>query len=212
MVTPVEAMLVETSERGSRTHRLGAALIRIGRGEDNEIAIPSAHISLHHLEITWDGETHIARDLGSKNGTLVNDERLVMPRLLRDGDRVVLPGVALVYQRADRTATFTLHAGGPGPAGGGLVVDRVRGEIRVDGRAIETTRKEYQALLALDARRGCLVSKDDFASLVWPENNGITSDESIEQLISRLRHKIEHTPSQPRHLVTVRGLGYRLER
>ncbi|HZQ38468.1 MAG TPA: helix-turn-helix domain-containing protein [Dehalococcoidia bacterium] len=50
------------------------------------------------------------------------------------------------------------------------------------------------------------------AQAVWPEYQGGVGDYNIEQVISRLRRKLEPEPERPRHLLTVRGLGYRLMR
>jgi len=69
--------------------------------------------------------------------------------------------------------------------------------------------KEYLALAHLTRQSGALVSKESLAQAVWPEYEGQVSDYNVEQLISRLRRKIEPEPEQPRHLITVRGLGYR---
>lgn len=90
-------------------------------------------------------------------------------------------------------------------------VDRRRGEAWVGERRIQLSAKEFRALSILDERRGELVPKEDFARAVWPENSGITSEESIDKLISRLRRKLELEGSDQRHLITVRGRGYRLE-
>jgi DNA-binding response OmpR family regulator len=96
----------------------------------------------------------------------------------------------------------------------GLVVDTVNGEVRIDGApppaALGPT--EYRLLQALAARNGALVSKDDVAREVWPQEQrlGGVDDARIDKLIDRVRSKIEPNPRTPRYLVTVRGLGYRL--
>jgi two-component system response regulator RegX3 len=80
----------------------------------------------------------------------------------------------------------------------------------VRGEAVTVGAKEYLALAYLYAQGGALVTKEALAGAVWPEYQGDVSDYNIEQLISRLRRKIEATPVRPKHLLTVRGLGYRL--
>ena len=72
------------------------------------------------------------------------------------------------------------------------------------------TAKEFLALRAMVVQAGSILSKDALAHQVWPEYEGAVGDVNIEQLISRLRRKIEANPAQPRRLLTVRGLGYRL--
>lgn len=89
-------------------------------------------------------------------------------------------------------------------------MDARRAEVTVDGRPISVTARELFALAALAQDPGALVSKDDLAKKVWPETNGVVSDDSIEQLVSRLRRKLGDDAREPRYLLTVRGLGYRL--
>jgi pSer/pThr/pTyr-binding forkhead associated (FHA) protein len=74
-----------------------------GRGETCDLRLASEEISREHLEIIrrWDGV--VVRDLGSKNGVLVNDLLLTEPRRLRDGDTVqVGPAILRLSDPADR--------------------------------------------------------------------------------------------------------------
>lgn len=93
----------------------------------------------------------------------------------------------------------------------GLTIDPARATTFVDGRQIRTTAKEFQALSYLHSRSGALCTKDELARHVWPEYGGAVDDYNIEQLVSRLRRKLEPDHRHPRFLLTVRGLGYRLE-
>ena len=96
----------------------------------------------------------------------------------------------------------------------GLVVDASTGEVRVNGASPTTPLgpTEYRLLQALAARSGALLSKDDVAREVWPEEQrlGGVDDARIDKLVDRVRSKIEPDPKVPRYLITVRGLGYRL--
>jgi two-component system response regulator RegX3 len=76
---------------------------------------------------------------------------------------------------------------------------------------VQLTAKEYQVLAVLHAADGGLVTKHDLAQRAWPEVGGVAGNESIEQMLSRLRRKLEADPERPQHLITVRGLGYRLQ-
>ena len=96
------------------------------------------------------------------------------------------------------------------PTDSGLRVDLERAEVWVNGRQVSLGPKEYLALAFLYRRRGALVTKEELAAQVWPEFQGAVSDYNIEQLISRLRRKLEQDPEHPRYVLTVRGLGYRL--
>ena len=74
------------------------------------------------------------------------------------------------------------------------------------------TEKEFLMLEYLQSHPDEVCSKDDLVRAVWPEDliyeRGIR-DDSLAQLVRRLRVKIEPDPSQPRYIQTVPGRGYR---
>jgi pSer/pThr/pTyr-binding forkhead associated (FHA) protein len=61
----------------------------IGRGEDADIRVPLLSVSRHHCEMELSGETLSVKDLGSSNGTYVNNQR-ISEATLKAGDRVVV--------------------------------------------------------------------------------------------------------------------------
>ncbi|MBS3735024.1 MAG: FHA domain-containing protein [Phycisphaerae bacterium] len=69
----------------------------IGRGEDCELQVPLANVSRRHCELTVEGTSLKAADLGSSNGTFVNNERIV-EKTLQAGDRLVVGPVAFTVQ------------------------------------------------------------------------------------------------------------------
>ncbi|HET7771008.1 MAG TPA: winged helix-turn-helix domain-containing protein [Chloroflexota bacterium] len=111
--------------------------------------------------------------------------------------------------RTERANVFDRAAGERG-----LVVDTAKGEVRIDGAPPATPLgpTEYRLLQALAAHNGALVSKDDVAREVWPQEQSLggVDDARIDKLIDRVRSKIEPDAKAPRYLITVRGLGYRL--
>ncbi|WJM15758.1 FhaA domain-containing protein [Microbacterium arborescens] len=66
-------------------HPIVAARTVIGRGSDADITIPDAGTSRKHVEILWDGERAMVRDLGSTNGTQLNGARVSEAALPSDG-------------------------------------------------------------------------------------------------------------------------------
>ncbi len=70
----------------------------LGRDDECDIAISSAKVSRRHLEITFDEDRAIVKDLGTMNGTLVNDRVLADPMELRDGDQVKFGDVTATYR------------------------------------------------------------------------------------------------------------------
>lgn len=91
-------------------------------------------------------------------------------------------------------------------------VDLTRGEVRRDGEGTEVwlTELEGRLLTYLLERRGEVVSQDELHEKVWGYSDGV-STRAADFTVSRLRAKIEESPSRPHHLKTVRGEGYRLD-
>jgi diguanylate cyclase (GGDEF)-like protein len=79
-------VVIYGAELGRRV-QLGTAPFEIGRSSSNDLFIDQESISRHHARISFDGASYWIADLGSTNGTYVNDE-LVREQRLRDGDQV----------------------------------------------------------------------------------------------------------------------------
>lgn len=92
---------------------------------------------------------------------------------------------------------------------GGLVIDPASHDATLDGRPLDLTRKEFQILVYLAERAGDVVGKRELARDVWHLPAG-GSDKTIDVHLSWIRRKLGETPSTPRYLHTVRGVGVRL--
>ena len=99
-------------------------------------------------------------------------------------------------------------------SGTGLHLNRKTGEVYRGGALLSTslTAKEFDLLSYLLDNEGSICEKDALIRAVWPEDKifeeGIR-DDSLAQLVRRLRTKIEPDPSNPIYLQTVAGRGYR---
>ncbi len=111
-----------------------------------------------------------------------------------------------------RTATV---GGGPGPEGPAIVVaddlevDVAAHEVRVGGRAVSLTAREFDLLVFLAQRPRQVFDKQELFERVWGFTFGDPATVTVH--VRRLREKIESDPSAPRHLVTVWGIGYRFD-
>jgi len=91
------------------------------------------------------------------------------------------------------------------------------GDIRVDLRArqvsragleVPLTRREFDILVLLLGRAGQVVTRDEFCDQIWNDVN--VTHRVIDTHIASLRKKLEADPNNPRRLLSVRGVGYRL--
>jgi two-component system, OmpR family, response regulator RegX3 len=91
---------------------------------------------------------------------------------------------------------------------GGIRVDPERAEVTVRGEAVHLPRKEFELLEILMENAGRVLTRDTLIDRVWGE--GYFGDSrTLDVHIKRLREKCEVEPRNPRHLITVRGLGYK---
>ncbi len=110
-----------------------------------------------------------------------------------------------------RVRNLLRRRGRPAQCFGGYRQDRERRSmVDADGRAVNLTRGEFDLLAALVEARGRVVSRADLLECISPDGTS-TAGRSVDVLISRLRRKLEADPGNPRFLVTVPGLGYRLQ-
>jgi DNA-binding response OmpR family regulator len=92
---------------------------------------------------------------------------------------------------------------------GQLLLDPSALTATLDGRALALTSYEFSLLRALAERAGRVLSREQLIALLHGSPDE-TFDRSIDVHISRLRHKIEEDPKNPRWLKTMRGVGYML--
>lgn len=93
---------------------------------------------------------------------------------------------------------------------GELEIIPEEGVVRVDGDDVHLTKTEFRLLVELASNPGRVFSREVLLERVW--GYGYFGDGRLVDVhIRRLRTKIEPDPANPRHVVTVRGLGYKLQ-
>ena len=91
---------------------------------------------------------------------------------------------------------------------GNVDVNFEQGDVRKDGVEISLAGKEIELLRYLIDHRGKVVSRDELLESVWEYQPGVSS-RTIDVHVAWLRQKLEDNPQTPRHIQTVRGVGYR---
>jgi len=92
---------------------------------------------------------------------------------------------------------------------GGLLVDRAGRHVSLDGTEIALARKEFDLLARLAADAGKVVTRADLIADVW-DTNWFGPTRTLDVHIGWLRGKLGDSPSAPRFIHTVRGVGFRL--
>jgi DNA-binding response OmpR family regulator len=95
---------------------------------------------------------------------------------------------------------------------GELVMDFGEHDVRIGGRSVELTPKEYGILHCLMLNAGRVVSHDALLNFAWGSNHLDSDAEMLKVHLRHLREKIERNPSTPEYILTVRGVGYRMRR
>lgn len=118
--------------------------------------------------------------------------------------RELLARIRAVLRRAARvseTSTGILEYGG-------VRLDPDRFEVTVDGTAVHMPRKEFELLELLMENAGRVLTRETLIENVWGADY-FGDTRTLDVHVKRLRAKTETDPHDPRHLITVRGLGYK---
>jgi two-component system response regulator RegX3 len=93
---------------------------------------------------------------------------------------------------------------------GSVAVDFVRREVTVDGAQTHLSRREFDLLAVLLTPTRRVRTRDELIDLLWPDRY-LSDSRTLDTHIHRLRSKLEPDPADPRYIVTVRGVGFRID-
>lgn len=90
---------------------------------------------------------------------------------------------------------------------GDLEIDLERYEVKKRGEVVELTYREFELLKYLASQRGKIFSRETLLNKVW-DYEFYGDVRTVDVTIRRLREKIEDNPSEPKYIITKRGVGY----
>ncbi|MBS1249513.1 MAG: Transcriptional regulatory protein BaeR [Chloroflexi bacterium] len=190
----------------------------IGRTEPCDIAIPNRQVSRHHAQITKSGKYVVLEDLGSKNGTFHNGEKVKDPIRLEDGD-VIQVALAQKFIYLSQDATIPLAADDfrsvsiPDSAQK-LQLDRDARRTWINEVEITPplSALQFKLLEVLSEHEGQVLSRDKIITQVWGEieSAGVT-DQALDALVRRLRRRLTQVDPDHEYVRTIRGQGFRLD-
>ena len=202
-----QRFLVREGERAGQTIELTHFPFTFGRARECDVVLDTSAVSRLHARCTRSGPNVYLEDLGSRNGTFLNGQRLAAhtPQRLRAGDEVSLAGACRwVF---DDPAT-TVQVAPAQWARLGLELDPLAGTVSIGGQVLDPPLSPNQlALLALlYANEGRVVSREEIAAEVWGAGVPV-SDETLDALVSRLRKRLHAADPLHEYLITRRGFG-----
>ena len=158
---------------------------QLRRGDDVPIVVISARDDTHDIVA--------ALEAGA-------DDYLVKPVAVKE-----LSARLRALRRRGRTVQAM-----PGMVIGDMEILPEAGEVRIGGAPVPVTRTEFRLLCELAEHPGHVLSRQQLLQRVWEYEIG--DERLVDVHVGRLRQKIEQDSKQPRYLVTVRGMGYKLQR
>jgi two-component system alkaline phosphatase synthesis response regulator PhoP len=92
---------------------------------------------------------------------------------------------------------------------GDTELDFERYEAKKGGEKLDLTTLEFHMLKIFIQNKGRVVSRDDFLDRIWGEDNVSVSFRTVDSHIANIRKKIEDDHADPKHILSIRGIGYK---
>ncbi|MFQ5613536.1 MAG: FHA domain-containing protein [Anaerolineae bacterium] len=114
---PSARLIVRQGTQAGITFPLNKDQIVVGREEGVDIVVQDPEVSRRHLQINWQADAFVVRDLGSTNGVFVNGVEITAPHSLQNGDSIRLGQTIILFQISDATLPHTspVSSGQPAP-------------------------------------------------------------------------------------------------
>lgn len=185
----------------------------IGRDAECDIVIPDRQVSRQHARITKGTKGIILEDLGSKNGTFLNNQVVSEPIKLVEADEIAI-ALTQTFLFLSSDATMPLSDLPPELS----QVFRLRldeGSRRVWVRGVELlpplSNQQFVLLAYLYARPGEVVSREELIQAVWEDDTRWVTEQAFDALVRRLRERLNQLDPEYDYVVTVRGHGLRFQ-
>ncbi len=193
-----------------------SASLTVGREASCDIVIPDRRVSRRHAIFELRPEGVYLEDLGSKNGTHFNGQRVKEPVILQDGDIVQIAlAQQFIFVSADATTPLDsedLEA---------ILSARTLLRLETRSRRVWIGDQEilpplsvaqFRLLELLYQHSGRVVPRLDIINQVWGQTEALdVSNQALDALVRRLRDRLAGVDPTHQYIVTIRGHGLRLE-
>lgn len=129
------------------------------------------------------------------------DDYVTKPFSLRE---VVARVKAIIRRSEDRRDGLTKYTIGD------VVLDFRKYTAQKAGQSVDLTSLEFHMLRIMAQVPEQVITRNDFLDRIWGEDNMVVSARTIDSHIANIRKKIEDNPADPKHIISIRSVGYKL--
>ena len=189
--------------------------VTIGRDDNCAVVVPDRQVSRFHARLLVKEEGVLLEDLGSKNGTFYEGQRVDGPIYIQDGGLIQIALVQnFVFLSSDSTMPLGQGVLPVEPMGGRLFLDVRSRRVWIDLDEIvpPLSLPQFRLLHTLYEHRGQVVPRNELVDAIWgeAESEGV-SEEALDALVRRLRDRLAALDADHAYIITVRGHGLRLD-
>jgi DNA-binding response OmpR family regulator len=183
----------------------------IGRDPDCDIVLDNIFVSRFHARVRRRDDAYELTDLDSRNGVLVEGKPVANETLLPAGAEFSIGPFTIKIVERSRVEQVTQPFSPQTDPLPPLIVDQSTHEVLLAGVTLRPrlSRLEFQLLTILDNGGGAVCERIALGDAIWGE--GQWDLNMLHRLVHRLKEKIEPSPEQPRYIITIPGVGYRLQ-
>ncbi len=196
-----------------------AGKLEVGRDLACQIMIPDRQVSRFHARLTVLAEGVSLEDLGSKNGTFLNGQKITKPEIINDGDTIQIALIQdLYFLSSDATLPLTQQI--PffpekiSQPDAKISLDSKSRRVWVNNKEINPplSAPQFKLLQTLYEQEGKVISRGDLITSIWGSDKAQgVSEQALDALVRRLRERLTDLDHESEFVITVRGHGIRLE-
>ncbi len=212
--TDLPILIAQTGPLNGQRWTISETLV-IGRDGSCEIIVQDRQVSRYHARIMPSAEGIILEDLGSKNGTYVNGQRVTESVMMQDGDLIQIAlAQHFTFLSSDATMPLDLAIANPDEPAYRLAMDDRSRRVWVNRQELlpPLSVQQFRLLQVLYENRDQVVSREELVEAIWGDDQGEgVSEQAIDALVRRLRDRLVAIDSEHSYILTVRGHGLRLD-
>lgn len=198
---------VKNGERDGAQIDLNHFPFSIGRARECDFVIDSPDISRLHAQFDFDHQQVYIQDMGSTNGTFLNNHPLEPSKQarLRAGDEINIGNVVKLIFDDPATTAQIAEVKLPLP---GLRLDEMAAQVYIRGTRLDPplSPSQFSLMSLLVHNEDAVVTREDVRRYVWGADVDV-SDQTIDALVSRLRKRLAEIDPEHDYLMTRRGFG-----